>query len=317
MSRELNLNGMLYFEAVARHGRVSKAAEEIGVSASAVSQQIKFLEQQIGVSLFRRDKRLLSLTLDGERLYQTISAAFRMIREARQVVSRQRENRQLIMRVSPSFGVRWLAPRMARFVGQHPNWDLRVDAAPDPTNFEREIVDMDIRYGNGDWDGLYVDPILADYVIPMCSPAYRDAMLATTSDPMAMLKSARLIDSIKSLCRWDNWLAHNGLAAVDNSPNLRFDRSTMAIQLAMDGMGVVLESVTLAYEELTQGRLVPLLPSHGAIRFPAYWIVSPSRHQSRRIVRLFCDWLRQEASAHDQAARALLNSLGCPQPPQG
>jgi len=311
MTHDLNLNGMLYFEVVARHGRVSKAAEEIGVSASAVSQQIKLLEQQYGVRLFRRDKRQLSLTLDGERLYQTASVAFRMIREARQIVTRRRESRQLILRVSPSFGVRWLGPRMANFIQQHPNWDLRVDATPDPTDFEREVVDMDLRYGNGDWPGLYVEQVQVDYVLPMCSPGYREELLTRATSPSDMIREARLIDSIKTLYRWNYWLARNAIVAGDHAAILRFDRSSMAIQVAVHGVGVVLESMTLAYDELARGALVPLSAEFEVVRFPAYWIVSPSRHQGRRVVHLFCTWLRQQAATYDEAAQRLLKQFDC------
>lgn len=103
MGHDLNLNAMNYFEAVARLGGVSKAAEELGVSPSAVSQQIRQIEQQFGVRLFRREKRRLILTLDGERLFQTTTQAFRMMRDVRSAIQRQRENRHFIMRVSPSF----------------------------------------------------------------------------------------------------------------------------------------------------------------------------------------------------------------------
>ena len=102
MGHDLNLNAMNYFEAVARLGGVSKAAEELGVSPSAVSQQIRQIEQQFGVRLFRREKRRLILTLDGERLFQTTTQAFRMMRDVRSAIQRQRENRHFIMRVSPS-----------------------------------------------------------------------------------------------------------------------------------------------------------------------------------------------------------------------
>lgn len=311
MARDLFLNGMIYFEAVARRGQISKAAEELEVSASAVSQQIKLLEQRLGVRLFRRDNRRLSLTLDGEHLFQTTVAAFSTIRQARQVVSRQRENRQLILRVSPSFGVRWLGHRLASFVRQHPEWDLRIDATPDPCDFEREVVDLDLRYGAGDWSGLYVEQVVSDYVMPMCSPDYLNELRSITSTPADMIRAARLIDSVKTLYRWDYWLARNGITVSGNTRTLRFDRSSMAIQLAVRGIGVVLESLTLAHEELASGDLVPVSSDFEIIRFPAYWIVSPSRHQSRRIVQLFCNWIRGEAASHDEAVQTLLRNLGC------
>jgi len=314
MSRDPTLNGMLYFEAVARHGGVTKAAEELGVSASAVSQQIKLLEQQLGVRLFFREKRQFRLTADGERLFHSTSAAFRMIRDARQLVARQREPRQLILRVSPSFGVRWLGPRLARFIQQHPSWDLRVDATPDPTDFDREAVDLDVRYGAGDWAGLYVEDILDDYVLPLCSPTYLEHLresLPVSAGPGEIIGRARLIDSVKTLHPWDSWLERAGIATAADDPRLRFDRSSMALQLAASGVGIVLESVTLAHDELANGVLVPAAPAFAVMRAPAYWIMGPSRNQSRRIVQLFRAWLREECAAHEASTQALLARLGC------
>ncbi|KAA5605470.1 LysR family transcriptional regulator [Roseospira marina] len=314
MSRDPTLNGMLYFETVARHGGVSKAADELGVSGSAVSQQIKLLEQQLGVRLFFREKRQFRLTADGERLFHSTSVAFRMIRDARHLVARQRERRQLILRVSPSFGMFWLGPRLARFIQQHPSWDLHVDATPDPSDFEREVVDLDVRYGTGDWPGLYVEAILSDHVLPLCSPAYRtqlqEAVGSDGEDPTALLCHARLIDSVKALTRWDGWLKQVGAPPVGDNAHLRFDRSWMAMQLAKRGVGVTLESVTLAYDDLMSGALVPLSTALPVLRYPAYWIMGPSRNQSRRVVQVFCTWLREECAHHEAGTRALMEQFG-------
>ncbi len=314
MKNALNVSRMLYFEAVARLGRVSRAAEELGVSSSAVSQQLRLLEEAYGVRLFRRDKRQLSLTQEGERLYQTSSVAFRMIREAGEAVSRRRESNQLSLRVSPSFGVRWLGPRLADFIQTHDKWDLRVDAQPDPTDFDREVADLDLRYGAGDWTGLYIEPILNDHVLPMCGPKYLRSLrekLGPDASARDLLAQAQLIDSVKTLYRWDAWLARNHIPVSDKGPSLRLDRSSMAIQLAMRDAGVVLDSVALAYQELASGELVPFSPGFEVLRFPAYWIVSPKHHQSRRMVQLFAAWLRQQAAIHDEAALHLLRSFGC------
>lgn len=311
MLKDLNLNAMNYFEAVARLGGVSKAAEELGVSPSAVSQQIRQFEQQFGVRLFRRDKRRLFLTLDGERLFQTTTQAFRMMRDVRSAIQRQRENRHFIMRASPSFAVRWLSPRLKAFMDIAPNWDLRIDAAPDFSDFETEVVDLDLRYGEGGWSGLHEEAVLDDMVLPMCSPAYLAELRALSDDPIGQLRHARLIDSVKTYYRWDFWLARHGVMGERMVYPMRFDRSSMAIQLAADGGGVVLESTTLALNELQSGALVPLSTAFEAIRFPAYWIVCPARHTSRRIVRIFTEWVKAECAAHNARAVALIEGLGC------
>lgn len=309
--REIALNAMVYFEAVARHSRVTTAAEELLVSPSAVSQQIKALEESLGVRLFRRVKRRLVLTEEGERLYQSTTQALRILREARRKVTRRRDTRTLILRVSASFGVRWLGPRVAGFVEANPLWDLHIDATPELTEFEKETVDLDIRYGVGDWPGLFSEAIVNDAVLPLCAPDYPLLRREHDSDPASRLVNARLIHTVKAALTWDWWLDHHGIAGIETSGGLRFDRSSMSLRAAMDGAGVVLETATLAMNELRSGELVPMFPELGVAQFPAYWIICPNRHLNRRAVKVFCDWLRTEAREHESRKSQLLSSLGC------
>ncbi len=297
MSRGQNLNAYLYFECVARRGSSARAAEEIGVSPSAVSQQIKLLEQQLGVKLFRRNGRALHLTLEGEQLFQASSTALRLLHDAQRNLGTELRSRRLSLRVSPSFGVRWLGPRLAGFVAQYPDWDLRIDAAPDPTDFDRELMDLDIRYGTGQWAGYHAEPVIADQVLPLCSPDYL-AQLAGDS-AQAKLNNARLIDSARALCQWDFWLMRAGLMVQSNRKEILMDRSSMALQLALDGTGVVLESLALAAPLLAEGRLVPVTPDIPVLSFDAYWALCPLRNMNRRAVRLFLDWLGGQSADHD------------------
>lgn len=309
--RDLNLKATEYFEAVARLGSVTQAAVELGVSPSAVSQQLKLLETQFGVRLFRREKRRLFLTLDGDRLFQTTTKAFAAVRNAKSAIARQRDVRNLIIRVSPSFGVRWLGPRIAGFAALNPDWNIRVDATPDFTAFETEVVDFDLRYGLGGWAGLTVNCVMHDLVLPLCSPAYRDHLRGLSDDPRVQLGAAKLIDSVKTIYRWDLWLAANGIDLPELSYPFRFDRSSMAIEHAKQGGGLALDSVTLCLPELMRGELVPLLPEIAVIDFPAYWFVCPPRHLNRRIVRLFAEWLDEACATHEASARAVLQEFGC------
>jgi len=310
MAREPSLNGYLHFEAVARRGNLSKAADELSVSPSAVSQQIKLLEQQLGLKLFRRDGRTLSLTLEGEQLFQASSVAIRMLRDARRHLGKTHESRRLSLRVAPSFGVRWLGPRLSDFLAENPEWDVRIDAAPDPTDFDREVMDLDIRYGLGNWTGYHSVPVTSDFVLPLCSPAYRDALLSGTSDPSRVLRSAKLIDSAMALCQWDYWLMRNDVTEVANHKSILIDRSSMAIQLALDGVGVVLESLTLAAKEVYAGALVPLMPSAGVIAFPAYWMVCPNRYVNRRAVGTFMAWLSHATDVHESEVADFMRRHG-------
>lgn len=309
--RDINLKATEYFEAVARLGTVTRAADELGVSPSAVSQQIRHLEAQFGVRLFRREKRRLVLTLDGDRLFQTATQAFGAIRNAKSAITRQRDVRSLTIRVSPSFGVRWLGPRIADFAARNPEWNIRIDATPDFTAFESEVVDLDLRYGLGEWTGLTVDCILHDLVMPMCSPGYLAELREISDDPLAQLSAARLIDSVKMLYRWDLWLASNRIGLADPSYPFRFDRSSMSVEMAKQGGGLALDSVTLCLPELERGELVPFTTAYPVIDFPAYWFVCPPRHFNRRVVTRFADWLSRLCGEHEVRAREFLAASGC------
>ncbi|SFC18495.1 LysR family transcriptional regulator [Tropicimonas isoalkanivorans] len=312
MLRDMNMNALRHFEAVARRGRVSKAAEELRVTTSAVSQQIRLLEQQFGVLLFRRENRRLIPTEEGERLYIATSQAFRMVAEVHSAIVRQRQMRQFIMRVSPSFGVRWLGPRVKSFLDQNPDWSVRVDATPEFTDFETEIVDLDLRYGSDPRSGMHEVCVMQDFILPMCSPAYLETLRAFSDDPMEQLCHAQLIDSVKTFYRWDVWLNQRGGATVPSVYALRFDRSSMAIQLAADGAGVTLESAVLAWRELATGALVPLSDRLDVIEFSGYHVVCPPRHTNRRIVRLFTEWMLEEGGRHEAEVRTYLTDRGCP-----
>lgn len=309
--RDVNIRATEYFESVARLGTVTKAAEELGISPSAVSQQIRLLEAQFGVKLFRREKRRLVLTLDGDRLYQTATQAFRAIRNARSAISRQRDSRNLTLRVSPSFGVRWLGPRIAAFAEDNRDWNIRIDATPDFSAFDSEAVDFDLRYGLGGWTGLSVTCFMRDLVLPMCSPDYLAQLRSLSDDPAEQIRNARLIDSVKAMYRWDLWLATNRIEVNDFTCQFRFDRSSMSIELAKQGGGIALDSVTLCLPDLKSGDLVPFSPAFDVIDFPAYWFVCPPRHFNRRIVSRFSDWLTDIAARHETDARSFLTAQGC------
>lgn len=312
MISDLNLNALIYFEAVARLGQVARAARELGVSPSAVSQQVRSIESQYGVKLFRRDNRRLILTMDGEQLYRASTLAFHTLRDARAAILRQREQRQLILRVSPSFGAIWLGPRLWKFLNRHTGWDIRIDATPELSDFQTEIVDLDVRYGTGEWSGLYVEPILTDHVLPLCSPDYRDQIRALSEDPLEQIEQSRLIDNVKGQHRWDQWLAERGRSLIPDSIRTGFDRSQMSLQMARDGVGIALDSITLACDDLKSGHLVPVSSEFHPKAFPAYWLVCPPRNVNRRIVRLFFEWIRAEAAAFTAEMETLTARLQLP-----
>lgn len=308
--RNVHLKALGYFETVARLGTITKAAQDLSVSPSAISQQIRLLEEQFGVKLFRREKQRLLLTAEGDILFQTASHAFRTLRNTRDVIARRKTGQGISVRVSPSFGVRWLAPRIAEFSQLYPDRNLRVDATPEFSAFETEAIDCDLRYGLGGWAGLFEECLMNDFLLPLCSPDYR-ARHAQDVDAETAIQQANLIDSVKTVFRWDYWLASNTFDVPDLEFNYQFDRSTMSIEMAKQGIGVALESAALCHNELQRGELVPFLPSSAALEFPGYWFVCPPRHLNRRIVSQFKDWISKQLRAQEKETRALLKSHAC------
>lgn len=304
-----NLKAISHFEAAARLSRINLAAEELMVSPSAVSQQIKALEESTGVALFRRVKRRLVLTEAGEQYYAAASEALGLLRTAQSRISRVREYRSLVIRVAPSFGVRWLSPRIGSFVEANPDFDIRIDATSELTDFNKENVDLELRYGLEPPHGMIAMPLIIDRVLPLCHP--RLAKEAGQTGPLATLQKTRLIHTVKAKISWREWLDHNGLEAVDDTHGLRFDRSSMSIQAAKDGLGVVLETATLAKKELQSGSLAPFAPALGILCFPAYRLCCPPRHLNRRAVKAFANWIQDEAKQHEKEKSLLLSSLGC------
>lgn len=307
-TRPPNLNAIMYFEAVARHSRVNLAATELSVSPSAVSQQIKSLEEQMGVLLFRRVKRRLILTEQGERLYQSAAEALGLLRNAQTRISQRREHRSLRIRVAASFGVRWLGPLVSDFISDNPGIDLHVDATSELTDFEKENVDLEIRYGLRAPIGLHAQALVEERVLPLCTP--RIAATARETGVQTLLGRTRLIHTVKAAISWTDWMARNGIDGFDTAHGLKFDRSSMSLQAACDGAGVVLETATLAMNELRNGALVPLAPEGGSLTFPTYWLTCPPRHLNRRAVKVFWAWIERKADAHEEEKSRLLESLG-------
>ncbi|CCN83212.1 putative Bacterial regulatory protein, LysR [Vibrio nigripulchritudo SFn27] len=308
MSRHLNMNAVMYFEAVARHSRVNLAAEELQVSPSAVSQQIKTLEEQMGVMLFRRVKKRLILTEQGERFYHAASGSIRMIKDAQIRLTNQREYQRLMIRVSASFGVRWLSKRLSHYVQSNPDMDLHIDATSELTDFDKEKVDLEIRYGLAPPPTLYSQSLITDRVLPMCSPEF--AQKNQGESPSELLASSSLIHTVKAEVTWRHWLQAKKIADVDDLHGLRFDRSSMSLQAAKDGLGVVLETATLAMEELKSGTLVPLFPDLGTLDFETYWLICPARYLNHTSVKRFVQWIESEANQHESEKQSVLATLG-------
>jgi LysR family glycine cleavage system transcriptional activator len=293
------LNSLRAFEAAARHVSFARAAAELHVTPAAVSQQIKLLEERLGVPLFRRLNRRLVLTDQGRLLLPGVSDGFTRLRQAVEQVRQQVQGGPLNVNVSPGFAAKWLLPRLDRFNALHPEIDVRVTAAMELVDFNTEPVDLAVRFGPGDYPGLVSEFLLGDAAVPVCSPA-----LCRGRHPLRRpedLRHHRLIHDGSAnvgvtVPNWRMWLQTAGVTGVDPGAGLTLAPWALVAQAAIDGQGVALGRSALIGDDLAAGRLVR--PFDLAIDVPfAHRLVYREGSLRRPKVRAFRDWILAETAA--------------------
>ncbi|MFE1599435.1 LysR substrate-binding domain-containing protein [Methylobacterium sp. ID0610] len=295
------LRSIMVFHAVARSGSITRAAEELGVTPSAVSQQIQTLEVGLGTALIGKAGRNVVLTEAGERYFEMIGGEIDRIVEATQRIQGFRSVTTLTVRATPSLSTQWLLPRLARFLDAHPDIELRLDGTNEPTAFQRESVDIEIRHGTGGWPGLYAEGLVEESFRPVCAPALAGAGSLAPED----LARHRLIHSVKSQMQWPHWFKLAGVAPA-RWRRLLFDRTHMAIDAATRGLGIALESDLMLWGALREGRLVCPVREPPRITLVTQWVTCPPEYLRHRKVRVFLDWIRQERDAWAEERAATL-----------
>jgi DNA-binding transcriptional LysR family regulator len=290
---QLPIRAICVFHAAAKAGSISKAAVELSVTPSAVSQQIQLLEVQLGTSLMIKVGRHIALTEAGERYFASIGDEIERITEATNHIRGFRSLMALNVRATPTLSNKWLLPRLASLIDRHPDMEVRLDGTNEPTDFDRESVDVEIRHGDGRWPGLYVEGLAEEEFWPVCAPGYAAAGSLEAAD----LLERRLIHSVKSQAQWTRWFTQAGLEPKVRWRKVLFDRSHMAIDAAAGGLGVALESTLMIERELANGALIYPVRNPPAIGLVTQWIVCPRDHLRKRKVRLFLDWLHEQRDA--------------------
>ena len=294
-----SLNALRAFEAAARHGSLSRAAEELHVTHSAVSHQIKALETELGVPLLRRAGRGVAVTAVGQQLEAALGDAFARIARAVRLARQGDRGAVLNVSVEPSFAVRWLVLRLGRFHAAHPEIDLRLAATGTLADFVRDGVDIAIRYGRGDWPGLQTEHLLAISSFPVCSPALLGKG-PVPEHPADLTRHALLHEDDGTF--WRQWLAAAGAPDVDAGRGLRFDDTHLALAAAEAGQGVALGDEALAAAALAEGRLLRLFRTEVATD-KAYWLVHPPEAAAQPKVAAFRDWLLGEIRGAEAQGR--------------
>ncbi|WOI53136.1 transcriptional regulator GcvA [Parvularcula sp. LCG005] len=298
MRRLPPLNALRAFESAARHLSFTKAADELSVTPGAISQQVKLLEETVGVPLFRRDPKGLSLTDAGISSLPSLRDGFDRLAAAARLMTMERGSGRLALSVAPSFASKWLVPRLDAFQELHPDIDVYVHADMEVVDFSVDDVDLAIRYGRGNYDGLTNTLLMRERIVPVCAPS-----LLTGDKPL------RQVDDLAShtllhddgndheIATWSMWLRAAG-SEVNGTRGPRFNQSSLVIEAAVAGRGVALAKYALAVADLEAARLVIPFNLTTPTDF-SYWLVHPEAKAALPEVKAFIAWLKAEASAHE------------------
>jgi LysR family glycine cleavage system transcriptional activator len=298
------LNALKVFWAAARHGSFVKAATELHVTASAVSLQIRQLEDELGLKLFERTPKGLALTAAGSRVLPDVSSAFEKLRTTFSTLNEaEAGGAMLTISAAPSFAAKWLLPRLNRFLGAHPEIEVSIKATVELADFERGEADLGIRYGRGGYPDLETELLMREMVFPVCSPELLRAQKKTpTAD---FLNDVNLLhddsaDQNEALPGWKMWLRAAAIDGVDWRKGPRFNQTVLAIEAAAAGLGVALAPAVLVEGDLAGGRLVRLDTAELSEPF-AYYLVYPQEKAERSTVKAFRAWLLAELGGTEAA----------------
>lgn len=275
------------FVAAARHQSFRAAADELAVTATAVSHQIRQLEQRLGVVLFERQARGVVLTMEGRRLFPALREGFELMAAALAPLLQPKRRRIVTVSATPAFMARLLVPRLAGFQATHPEFDLRLHASTRPVDFAAQQIDAAIRYGKGPYRGLHHEALRHARFAPVCSPALK----LRTPDGLGRhpLLHYQWQPAFRDPVDWTAWARAAGLRRLDTARGITFSDETHAIEAAIAGQGVALLDTALVARELAHGTLVT--PFGPTLEGLDYLLVYPAATGGDPAVAALREWL--------------------------
>jgi DNA-binding transcriptional LysR family regulator len=280
------------FEAVARRRSFALAAAELHLTASAISHQVARLESHLGVRLFERSAHGVRISSAGELYLSRVGGALSAIATATEDL-RQGVSNSLYVHSAPSIASLWLMSRLHAFARAYPDISLNLSAAHTPSDFDLGQADIDLRYGVPNWPGLVVEPLFEERIVPLASPAFIQQHRLKRPEHLLGVK---LIQSNVSVVQWSDWFAAFTDKRAPDRFTVRFDRAQMSLDAAMQGLGVALESATIAGRHIAERKLRPVFGLDKAVKVKAHFAVYPARHAKRPPVEAFLAWLHGEAA---------------------
>jgi len=287
------LQALRTFVEVGQRKSVKAAAQALHVTPGAVSQQIRVLEDRLGVVLLERERLGMRLTEAGASVFPRLREAFLQIDQAMHDLESTKARRSLTVSTVATFAASWLVPRLGRFKQLHPDIEIRVEATSELVDLRRDRVDVALRHGLGDYPGLEVLPLMAPVLTPVASPGFLKAHGAVIHEAGDCLGYPLLHDGDRA--DWPLWLKAHGVADdMRAERGSAFDDDFLLIRAAEAGQGLALVPQAYAQEEIAAGRLIQVLDKPWPARF-AYYAVTRPGAADRPEVRAFLDWIREEA----------------------
>lgn len=281
------LSALRAFEAAARHESAKQAAEELSVTATAISHQIRALEKSLGLALFVRKPRQLELTMAGRELQQVLESAFDSIGAAVERLSAAPRRHAVTLSTTPAVAVRWLLSWVCLLRDSHPDIDLRIHASHEPVALDGVTADIAIRYGDGRWPGLVAEKLFDNTFIPACSPLL--GLHDAAELPRHTLIHFRNQAVISSPLDWAVWQKQAQVPGLDVAAGLVFSDETHAVSAAVGAQGVALMSRQLIEDELTAGRLVQ--PFGPELEGKPFFLVYPESRRNDPSIQAVREWI--------------------------
>jgi len=284
-----SLESLRVFEVACRHGSYSEAARELHVTHSAVSQRIRQLEEQLGLTLFERQGNRMVPTASGVRLQAGVKSAFSEMNAALAGIQTRRKDAEITISLLPVMAARWLVPRLPRFTARFPHINLHIKSGQSLANFKSDGVDIAIRFGTGDWKGLRAIKLLDEEFFPVCSPGLNGGRLP--KDPASMLSQPLLIDRNLS---WHAWFKSAGLKLDRDIAGTAFTDTNALMEAAVTGQGIALGRLSVTRSDILAGKLVRLSEHSLRVAY-CHYAVYPIASESNPALAAFRDWLVEEA----------------------
>ncbi len=291
MPRLPSLNALRTFEAVARLGGMERAAGELHVTQSAVSRQIRLLEEELGIPLFRRVHRGVVLTAKGQALAAVLKEAFGLVASGVSRIMKAPE--RLTVRTPLTFGIRWLMPRLSRFEARHPGWKVEINMSFHEIRPDTLKHDVGVRFGRGPWAEKCITPLFAERLTPVCAPKLLETW--PLSGRAADFDTVSLLHCTFPGTDWRKWAQGWGGELFDVERGETFDMLDLALRAAESGRGVAMADLAMIEDDLALGRLALPYPDN-IVTGGTYVFVLPEPEHGSQAALAFRDWLLEEAA---------------------